>query len=159
MNCRQVRGEIAEWVRGRVSEQRANSLAEHCAACAKCRAAVEEERALLKLFQAAPQPPAVRDLWPDVMQRISERDCRRPRWFVRRWVFSGAVATAAACLVLAIVVRPGIERVASRSQSGVDEQRIVRMVADMQTLPEPDTSELWQSSTVASAAHFEAVEE
>jgi anti-sigma factor RsiW len=158
MKCNLVREDITPWLRGRLSEERAAQVAQHCAACAECQAVAEEERALLKLFDAVPQPPACRDVWPDLFERISKQD-RRHAWLGRRWAFSGALATAAACLALVFVLRPGMENKTVRNESGVDERRIVRMVADMQTLPEPETSDLWLRSSVASAGHFAGSEE
>jgi len=136
MRCREVGPLIADWVAGRLEPGVAPRVQEHLAACDSCRREAAAESRMRTLMRALPSEPLARDLTPAVLARIA--DAGKPvrlAWFRR----APAVAFAAGvfCALALLVKAPQVRVQPPIAVAAVDEGRVVRMVADMQELPDP----------------------
>jgi len=124
VRCKQVTEKLAEYQLGALDEAEAAAVAEHVAACARCRvelAALERTATLLEPMEPASPP---RDLWAGVKARMRPR--RASVWdaLVMRWRPALAAGFALLALVSGLAwlslrgpaVQPSSELLASEYQ-------------------------------------------
>lgn len=154
MRCRAFEENLAEWVRGRLSEEEAAQMEAHRARCPACACAEALERDLVARWRdladceawvnARAGEPA--DCWPRLRVRLE-----RPVPSVRpgsllRYAFCGVAAAAAALYLLNLVSTPPrpIAKVSPHialpeaGDASRGEERVVRMAAEVQRLPDPE---------------------
>jgi len=138
MNCRKFEEQLADWVSGRLPEDRAAALEAHRALCPACAQAEKEERDLRARWLSLATPAAAPDLWPRIEARL-HAPAPTPRFvFARRLAFGGAVAAAGAlCALLWVYLSSALPHVAP-PVAEADEGRVVQLVGTMQRLPDPD---------------------
>lgn len=105
MNCPDFKELIPERVAGELPPERKQEMEAHELACPACHQAVEEWRQMESL---------IRSSWPAEDPRRSfllPVPPRRVRWLdtARTWFGLASMATVTACLLLLLVLRPGIQ--------------------------------------------------
>lgn len=129
MTCGAVREKLIEYAAGELAQDETQVVAEHLAACAKCRAEVEafrraeEALAALRVVEAAPELSA------DLDRRISARQDGSRRW---AWAAAGAVALA--LVVAAVLLWPRGEQV---ERPGLDQRPPTRAAEAERAAPRP----------------------
>jgi hypothetical protein len=155
MKCREFDEKLMEWVAGRLPEHLAAAMSAHSRSCASCARLEAEERGLRLRWQSLPDPGAPPDLWPRLAARLEQKPARRWQLRLRPVWMTGATLAAAASLTLVVWLRlqtPSTVRVddpqptVQQTASGVDEGRVVQMISDMQSLPDPDRDEVLAGS-------------
>jgi anti-sigma factor RsiW len=105
MNCQEVRALLDELVDGTLQEDERRAVEEHLKGCVECRTSEAGLRTLLARVGALPRRiPPMRDPWPDIARRLRTGEVI-PLDFAgrsRRWYPLGAVAAAAAVLIVAV---------------------------------------------------------
>lgn len=155
MKCRDFDENLMDWVAGKLPEHLAAAMSAHSRLCASCARLEAEERALRLRWQSLPDPGAPPDLWLRLSARLEQKPARRWRFALRPVWMTGATLAAAASLTLVVWLRfqaPPTARVdaprpaVQQTASSVDESRVVQMISDMQSLPDPDRDEVLAGS-------------
>ena len=105
MNCREVRALLNDLVDGTLQEAERRTVEGHLKGCVECRTSEAGLRALLARVGALPRSIApVRDAWPGIVSRIGAGEVIESDFAGRgrRWYPLGAVAAAAAVLIVAV---------------------------------------------------------
>lgn len=149
MKCRDVGPHIADWVAGRLEPGLAPRVQEHLACCEACRREAAAESRMRDLLGSFATEDLHRDLAPAVTARIAAAHApRRFGLFRPAPAFAFALAGVACAVVLWTKVQSPVGPAVAVKP--VDESRVVRMVADMQQIPDStDESLLAGSSTQA----------
>ena len=109
MRCWDFEQDLGEWLRGRLSAERAAAMAAHVEVCVRCQRAASVERRIYERMSRTNVPTLRRDLWPEIAMRLAEPEPlpkhRRPT-LVMRWAAAGVLA-----LVLGIAIVPKANRV------------------------------------------------
>jgi anti-sigma factor RsiW len=107
MNCREVRALLDDLVDGDLPEEHRCKVEKHLEQCVECRTSAAGLRALLARVGALPRSLApARDPWPGIVSRIMAGEVIEHDFAGRgrRWYPLGAVAAAAAMLIVAVSV-------------------------------------------------------
>jgi len=139
MKCRHFQRSAADWAAGRLGAGEAAEMRAHALECAACARIEAEERAMREVW-VADSWAEPRDLWPLIAARIAEPEARPARPARPRWTLAGLMAAGAACAGLAALVLRGTPPTPTQAIAppGVDEGRVVRLVAEVQEMPAVD---------------------
>lgn len=144
MKCNQFEIDLADWVRQRLPEDASLKMERHASECASCASEAALERRMAAAWQAMPDAPPAPELWPKVAARM-ERPERRPwfAWNLGRLAVGGSLAAGAVCAAffMHFMGTPNSEN-NTNIATGVDEHKVVTMVAQMRELPESDPDAL-----------------
>jgi anti-sigma factor RsiW len=105
MNCREVRALLDDLVDGDLPERQRHEVEKHLRGCVECRTSEAGLRALLARVGTLPRSLApARDPWPGIVSRITAGEVIEHDFAgrSRRWYPLGAVAAAAAVLIVAV---------------------------------------------------------
>lgn len=155
MKCREFDENLMDWVAGKLPEPLAAAMSEHSRLCASCARLEAQERSLRLRWQSLPDPGVPPDLWLRLAARLEQKPARRWRFALRPVWRTGAMLAAAASLTLVVWLRfqaPPTDRggatgsAVPQTAASVDESRVVQMISDMQSLPDPDRDEVLAGS-------------
>jgi hypothetical protein len=139
MKCREAAPLIADWVAGKLKPGVGPRMQEHLAVCERCRAEATAESRMRDLLGTFESAELQRDLAQDAITRAVAL-CKPNRlWAPRR---SPAFAFAFAGVACAVVFWALVPRRITPVPAALDEGRMVRMVADMQQVPDASEDSL-----------------
>ncbi len=140
MNCNQFDRSLAEWVKGRLLSREAEQMTDHASRCAVCARAEVVERELQDSWTVLSATPRTPDLRVAFAARLSKADAkpRRSASWPRRLAFGGSLSACAAVAItwLVLLRNPGPLTPGPSADLAVDEAHVVRLVSDMQRLPD-----------------------
>lgn len=139
MKCRDFELDLPEWVRGRLTSDRAQHMAGHESQCAACARTAQYERDLVRDAPMMPAPAMRKDLWPDLMYRLADSPAARPgrrhALSLIRWAVAGAVAASLGFVAVRTAIHPHQIALAKPE----DEARVVKMIAAMEPVTYMET--------------------
>jgi anti-sigma factor RsiW len=154
MRCRAFEESLAEWIRGRLSEEEAAEMEAHRAMCPACSRAAAQERDLVARWrdlaaceaEMRPRAEDLVDCWPHLRVRLERPLPSARSSSLLRYAFCGVAAAAAALYLLTLASAPSrpaakVSPHISLSEAGYatrEEERVVRMAAEVQRLPDPE---------------------
>ncbi len=108
--CPDIQAALAEYAAGALPQRQRVETAHHLEGCEACRKELAALGATAALLDATRPLVPRRDLWPEVVARLSERRARRSWWALppviqRRWAAGGLVAVLLVVLVVGVMVR------------------------------------------------------
>lgn len=166
MKCRDFEFDLSDWIAGRLAADRSARMQEHADNCRACSVATEHERSLRVAIAAVPPITRTPDLWLRISDRIAA-PAARASWLDRLFPkpsragyglsFASGLAVIAVCAVIFTHRSPvgGTSPTAGANlpPEQVDEARVVKLVADMQSVPEAGSE-----MGLATPPHMQSVE-
>jgi anti-sigma factor RsiW len=144
MKCREANLLIADWVAGRLEPGVAPRMQEHLSVCERCRMEASLEAQMRDRLGSLTAADLRRDITSDVLARIAE--ARKPaRLWAPRRAPAFAVAVAGVACAIVLFVATGSDRKPQPGVTSVDETKVIRMVADMQQMPDGSEESLFAS--------------
>ncbi|MBN1256480.1 MAG: zf-HC2 domain-containing protein [Planctomycetes bacterium] len=152
MDCNRIRELLINTLYGSLDKETAREVDEHLAGCPACRRQVEESRALLKGYRAAPKPEAPtggiaaaleagRKTRAEIAEKQKTRRIVRDS-FLKRFIFSPGMATAALFLIIISIFFYSTDsepEYTSRMAKGLDKAKQEEAEGEV-LLPKPDAA-------------------
>ncbi len=151
--CEELRNDLPDFLRGRMSAEDRNRIEEHLATCASCR---EEAASLEKTFSHIAEAPSItppetywRNFLPRLHERITERQTRRrvtpnvgPVPWINRFLIPSAALVATVLILFQIRIVPVEESPSSElrqivAQMNAEELQSATKIATQTLIPEP----------------------
>ena len=134
MNCERMESQLIAYLDGRASVRDRREVDQHLAACAACRARVEEFRGVWKLLEEAPAPEP--SAWFDarLRQRIAEESPRAWWTLLMGWLPQPRLALASLLLIAVGFWAATTPRPSQPTPMAMNEQEEFRMIKNMQVL-------------------------
>ena len=139
MNCERIETQLIAYLDGRASVRERREVDQHLAACAACRARVEEFRGVWKVLEETPAPEP--SAWFDakMRQRIAAEPppgvwSRALAWLPQPRLALASLALIAVGFWAAAVTRPQLPAPAATNPVAMSEDQNFRMIKNMQVL-------------------------
>lgn len=134
MNCERMETQLIAYLDGRASARERHEVDQHLAACAACRARVEEFRGVWKLLEETPAPEP--SAWFDA--RLRQRIAAEPPpslWTrVAGWLPQPRLALASLALIAVGFWAASVPRPNLPAPAAMNQQEEFRMIKNMQVL-------------------------
>jgi predicted anti-sigma-YlaC factor YlaD len=136
MKCWLYKNLLADWIAGRLAEDKATRVAAHVDSCPRCRQAADAEARMRSVFSTVGEPSRTPDLWLRVQGRLAEPAPARRNMMNTRLAFAGAAASIA---IVAVLIVPRVPSTPVSTGPGIVDKPIpqaetARAVTDLSSL-------------------------